>query len=222
MSSTEETIANIASFYAAQAHYYDLTYRPEEVERRYRRLQQRYRQVFQGCDILEVACGTGYWTAIVADVACSILATDINENVVERAEQRTRELTNVRCQVASAYSLDGIEGRFSGAFAQHWISHVPKRQLAAFLQNLHSKLERGAQLFFSDDTFYQHESVTRRTDDHGDIYEGRLRPDGSRAETIKNFPTRDELTALTEGVAEDIQYEEYQPEGLWTFSYRLR
>jgi hypothetical protein len=158
----------------------------------------------------------------VAAVANSIVATDVNENLVEMTRQRTRSLSNVRCEVASAYSLDHVAGTFSGGFAQHWLSHVPKRQLPAFLQNFHAKLTRGAQVFFSDDMFYEHASAIRRTDADGDIYEGRLRRDGSRAETIKNFPTQRELTALIENVARDVEYEEYAADGLWTLSYRLR
>ena len=222
MSSTEETIANVASFYAAQADWYNVTYEQPHADGKYRRLRQRYHALFAGSDVLEVACGTGYWTETVAAVANSIVATDVNENLVEKTRQRTRALANVRCEVASAYSLDHVAGTFTGGFAQHWLSHVPRRQLTAFLQNFHAKLTRGAQVFFSDDTHYDHPSLIRRTDADGDIYESRLRQDGSRAETIKNFFTPDELKALVAEVAEDIEYEEYESDVLWTFSYRLR
>lgn len=223
MSSIEETVARIATFYWNQAHeYHRGTYENERSESKHARLRQRYRELFAGRDVLEVACGTGYWTEVVADTASSVLATDINSNLVEITRERTGSLSNVRCEVANGYTLDTVTERFTGAFAQYWWSHVPKRQLAAFLKNLHSKLAPGAQLFFSDDLIYHWETLTRRTDEHGDIYESRPRSDGTRSETIKNFPTEGEIVALIGEYADEIHYEEYEPEHLWTLAYRLR
>jgi hypothetical protein len=62
MSSTEETIAKVASFYAAQADWYNITYEQSHAEAKYRRLRQRYHVLFAGRDVLAVpATGPRRW-----------------------------------------------------------------------------------------------------------------------------------------------------------------
>jgi ubiquinone/menaquinone biosynthesis C-methylase UbiE len=38
--------------------------------------------------VLELACGTGRWTEILADVAGHVIAVDINEAMLEQARDR--------------------------------------------------------------------------------------------------------------------------------------
>ena len=52
-----------------------------------------------GKEVLEIACGTGYWTPFLASGAASVLATDINEEVIAIAHQKTFEQENVSFKV---------------------------------------------------------------------------------------------------------------------------
>jgi ubiquinone/menaquinone biosynthesis C-methylase UbiE len=60
--------------------------------------------LFKGKDVLEIACGTGYWTNIISGSARSITASDLNDEVLEMARSK-----NYKCDVQfikdDAYTL---------------------------------------------------------------------------------------------------------------------
>lgn len=223
MASLDESISRVTAFYSNHASYFhQASYGDARSEPKHKRLKQYYRDMLKGHAVLELAAGSGYWTEVVASTATRILATDVHANLVGVIRERLKDLPNVECQVADAYTLEGVQGNFTAAFAQYWLSHVPRKRLSSFLGNLHSKLQPGALVIFSDDLKYELEQVTRRIDEHGDVQETFRGSHAAAGERIKNFPTREELTALVADVATDIKYDEYEPEHIWTLSYRLR
>jgi ubiquinone/menaquinone biosynthesis C-methylase UbiE len=46
-------------------------------------------------DVLELGCGTGYFTVTVAEKSTSLLATDLSDSLLEAAKTRLREHSNV-------------------------------------------------------------------------------------------------------------------------------
>jgi SAM-dependent methyltransferase len=221
MPSLDENVINTARYYVAKARQFHGTteYAAEGLESLYAPLRAYYQEAFRGRDVLELACGTGFWTEAVAATARSLLATDLNSEVVGSSSQRLKALSNVRWQVANAYSLEGIDGAFTGAFAQYWWSHVPRKRLKAFLDTLHSRLQPGALVLFMDSTPYP---ANRRIDEHGDVCEERFLPDGTRFETTKNFPSEWEVAGLLTGIAESVQFVEHKAEAAWTLQYILK
>lgn len=230
MPSMEENVARVAAYYQARAHEYHETtgYHRDNVDAGYAQLKEQHQAAFAGHDVLEIACGTGYWTGVIAATARSVLATDIHPELVQETSERLRPFPNVRCQVADAYSLDTIHETFSAAFAQYWWSHIPRAMRPVFLRALHSKLRPGAFVSFSDNLEYDADWVKRRVDEHGDTYEERSLRDGTRFETIKNFPSKAEFVELLGDTAEDVTFLEQEageidgPSRLWTVSYRLK
>ena len=223
MPSLDESVARVAQYYAAQAPYYhEGSYGTQHTTIDYARLKSVYQTAFAGQSVLEIAAGTGYWTEVLARTAHTVLATDVNPGLVDLARQRVRLFPNVRFLVADAYVLDTIAERLSGAFAHYWWTHIPKKKRKSFLNTLHSKLRPGSLVVFADNLSYQADWVKRRVDEHGDTYEERCLPDGSRFETIKNFPTELEIVDLLRDIADEVEYKEYEPESIWTVSYRVR
>ena len=98
----------VADYYAARALEHDQTsgYCDPEAEPLRAAAKARYQERFLGLDVLEIACGTGYWTEVVAQVARTVLATDVCEQMLASARQRLAGFGNVRFQVADAYSLE--------------------------------------------------------------------------------------------------------------------
>jgi SAM-dependent methyltransferase len=231
MPSLNENVARVADYYAARAPEYHQTtgYGDTQTDAGYASLKATHRAAFEGLDVIEIACGTGYWTEVIAQTARSVLATDIHLELIEITRQRLKSFAHVRCQVADAYTLATVEGTFSGAFAHYWWSHIPKAMCKTFLDSLHARLRPGAFVSFTDNLEYQADWVKRRIDEHGDVYEERRLRDGSCFETIKNFPSEAEFVALLAGVADDLKFVEHQagPQDeptsrLWTVSYRLK
>ena len=71
----------------------------------YEPIIQFLRQKFCGRDVLEIACGPGYWTQQIADVATSVLATDVNQSVLEQAGKKVFSKRNVEFRQADVYKL---------------------------------------------------------------------------------------------------------------------
>lgn len=106
---------HVTQYYAARAPEYDVTagYTDPVAEQLRAPMKARYHEMFKGHDILEIACGTGYWTEVVGEVANSVLAVDVNPSVVSIAQERCKHLSHVSFQVADAYSLKGVPTGFT-------------------------------------------------------------------------------------------------------------
>jgi len=216
----ETTDVNI-DYYAERATEYDITsgYQHATSAATMAPIKARYQLAFEGQDVLEIACGTGYWTRTVAVTARSVLATDVNPKVIAIAKQKVEAFSNVRFQVASAYTLEGVTGPFTAAFAQFWWSHVPSAKLREFLDTVHSKLRPGSRVMFLDAMRSRHR-LGRRVDESGDVLEARLLRDGRRFEIIKNFPNEEEIQALLADITDDLVFRQYPASGCWIVSYK--
>lgn len=210
-------------YYAARAQEYDGTsiYQAPPFAVRSAPMRARYQLALEGHDVLEVACGTGWWTRIVAQTARSIVATDVNPEVIEIAKSKAASFRNVRFQLADAYTLEGVEGIFTAAFAQFWWSHIPHRRLNTFLTVLHGKLAPGSQVLFMDSLPWEHDGG-RRIDEEGDLIEERTLRDGRRFEIVKNFPRQDEVRHALKDLADDVVFNACPVTGTWTVTYRTR
>ena len=71
-------MTDLKRYYAARAAEYDRVYAKPERQADIARLRDILTDLLKGHRVLEVACGTGYWTEPVGRVAESVLATDIN------------------------------------------------------------------------------------------------------------------------------------------------
>ena len=213
---------DVTRYYAERAPVYDETagYTDPEAEQLRMPIKARYRDMFRGHTVLEIACGTGYWTPTIAEVATSVLAVDINPSLISQAEDRCRHLPNVTFQVADAYILAGVPTGFSAALGIWWWSHVPQERLPAFLSALHSKLQSGAFVLFVDQLPY--DGHIRREDPLGNTLEQRHLPDGRSFEIVKNFPTEEDLRNTLTGIAENIEYIQRPDEGSWNVLYNVR
>lgn len=216
-------IDKVAQYYAIRAPEYDETsgYQAQENNAFTAQIKAEIRDVVKDRDAIEIACGTGYWTAVASEAARSVLATDRNPELIEIVRRRTASASNVKCQAADAYSLEGVEGPFTAAYAQFWWSHIPRSLIREFLTALHSKLAPGAPVFFMDSMPYLHRG-TRWVDSDGNVVEPRILLNGEKYEVIKNFPTEAELREWLSDFAEDLEYHAYEGPAVWTVRYRAR
>ncbi len=215
----DKQINDIARYYLRRAQEYDVSagYEDSIAEELRKPIKLRFQQAMKGHDVLELACGTGYWTKVISATAKSVLATDINASMISIAGEKLASITNVSFQVADAFTLEGLSGEFSAAFAHWWWSHIPKSKITDFLKTLHSKLAPGTFVLFADQLPY--ENGQRRCDEEGNMLEVRTLSDDTKFEIVKNFPTKEELAGALKGLADQLQYKAYPKEMMWTISY---
>jgi ubiquinone/menaquinone biosynthesis C-methylase UbiE len=187
---------NLLDYYAQRAPEYEEIYRRSERQADLRQLRARVCDAFAGQRVLEIACGTGYWTQAVANVAVAVTATDASAEVLELARRKPYPEDRVRFAIADAYALEQVEGAFTAGLAAFWWSHVPLERRGAFLTGLHRRLGVGAVVVLIDNRFVEGSSTAiSRTDSSGNTYQQRKLRDGTVLEVLKNFPTAAELEA---------------------------
>jgi ubiquinone/menaquinone biosynthesis C-methylase UbiE len=185
--------AELIDYYQRRAREYEAIYAKPERQADLAVLRTEVAARLAGRRVLEVACGTGYWTHVAARTAASIVATDAAEEPMGIARAKHYEKT-VEFALADAYALDERLGRFDGALAFFWWSHIPLSRIGDFLRSLHHRLESGARVLFMDNTYVEGNSTPiAERDAEGNTYQLRPLADGSTNRVFKNFPTEEEL-----------------------------
>lgn len=183
----------LAAYYAQRAAEYERIYAKPERQSDLAALRARIGKIFKGKRVLELACGTGYWTDVIAGSAAQVTALDLNEEVLEiaRTKPNAAKVSFVR---GSAYEIPDLGRRHGALFAGHWWSHVPLDGLDTFLAHAVDSVAPGALLAFFDNRYVEGSSTpVSRRDAQGNGYQARKLDDGSQHEVLKNFPTEGEL-----------------------------
>jgi len=213
--------APLADYYRRRAATYERIYAKPERQADLRAIEAALPDAFTGRDVLEVACGTGWWTPFGARDAAAWLATDLNPEPIAIARAKAMP-ASVRFAIADADTLAELgEQTFDGAFSGFWWSHVPLQRLPGWLDTLHARLRPGARVVALDNLYVEGSSTpVTRHDAHGNGYQMRTLDDGSAQEVLKNFPTRDAAVAALGPRAFDVTWTAHAH--YWVLSYRLR
>lgn len=207
-------------YYSRRAPEYERVYEEPERQEDLWYLRRVLPELFRNVDVLEVACGTGYWTQVIAPATRSVVATDAGENVLAIAREKPVPAHRVRFECCNAFELSRIKGQFSGALAAFWWSHLGREARSRFLAGLHARLADGAIVAFLDDRYLEGVSTRfSRTDDHGNTYQNRKLGDGSEHEVLKNFSTIEELRQIFAACGTDLNLVELTY--YWIAWYRL-
>ena len=209
---------SMREYYAARAPIYDEVYLRPERQADLDELKRRIPGWFAGRNVLEVACGTGWWTQFIAPVALRMTATDAVAEPLAFARLRpgVERVTFVR---ADAYALPESIGTFDAAFAGLWISHVPVGRRREFLAGVHARLVPGAPVVLIDNTEAQCERLPIvERDAAGNAYQMRTLPDGTAHRVLKNFPDAADLRLMVDRIGTHARY--WRGAHFWAFSYQ--
>ena len=210
----------LVDYYAKRANEYERIYTKPERQADLAALKEVLCKTFAGHDVLEIACGTGYWTQIISQTAKSIVATDINEEVLEIAKAKSYGC-DVRFQRANALDLKNSRETFSAGFAAFWWSHLQKSEIGNFLPSFHHQFTCGGLVVFMDNKFVAGSSTPiNRSDSEGNTYQLRRLDDGSLHEILKNFPSESECRAAVSDWATEIRWIELP--FYWLLTYWLK
>ena len=202
------TTPHLEHYYSKRAKEYEQVYAKPERQQELEWLRGRIPALFGDRTVLEVACGTGYWTQFIARTAKHVHACDINDSVLEIAREKKIPAGRASFFKADAIALEGVPPGCDAAFAGFWWSHVKKSELALFVKNLSLRLEPGAVVAILDNSFAAGSSTPiTRTDAEGNTYQMRKLANGESFEVLKNFPSALELTEAVRPVAREAHLE---------------
>jgi ubiquinone/menaquinone biosynthesis C-methylase UbiE len=210
---------SLAAYYARRAAEYERVYAKPERQADLASLRSRVAGLFSGRNVLEVACGTGYWTEVIAPYARSITALDAAEETLAVARSKRYPQGRVEFVEGDAYALPDFGRSHDALFAGFWWSHVPLARLDAFLAVAARAVAPGAVVAFLDNRYVEGSSTPlSRRDAEGNTYQTRKLDDGSTHEVLKNFPSDDELRKRAQRHGHDVAIEHV--EHYWLLVYR--
>lgn len=214
----QATPESMQRYYAPRATEYERVYDKPERQADIAALKAWLPCQFDGRRVLELACGTGYWTPHAARDAAAWLATDINDEVLAIA--RDKPLPHARIRFARDDAYEPVSaGDFDAAFAAFWWSHVSLQRAGDWIDRLHARLGAGCLVVLLDNRYVEGSShPLTRTDEHGNTYQQRRLADGSRHEVLKNFPSVQDLRELLGPRATAFAWTEWTH--YWACSYR--
>jgi demethylmenaquinone methyltransferase/2-methoxy-6-polyprenyl-1,4-benzoquinol methylase len=141
--------------------------------------------------VLELACGTGWWTQWLAEHGRRVTAVDAAEEMLALNRVRVKA-TNVKYIAADVFTWKP-DRKFDLVFFAFWLSHVPHDRFAAFWQLVGDSLAPHGRVFFVDELDTE-EARGQETRVGGDAVLRTLE-DGRQFRAVKVFYQPSELEA---------------------------
>lgn len=181
----DSPLAEQVAYYRARAAEYDATSPVPREE-----LVQALEAFAPRGRVLELACGTGQWTATLAKHASELTAIDSSPEMLAIASDRVQD-DRVRFVCADVFAWQP-DGRYDAVFFSAWLSHVPPQRFDHFWALVAECVGQTGRVFFIDElpAVEAHEQVIP-----GAVAPAVERPltGGARYRTVKVFYEPDEL-----------------------------
>jgi 2-polyprenyl-3-methyl-5-hydroxy-6-metoxy-1,4-benzoquinol methylase len=106
--------------------------------------------------VLEIACGTGLWTAELSHYSGDVTAIDASEEMLTIAKNRPgcKKVNYRQADIfQSPISEIGEAGSFDTIFFSFWLSHVPEPLFDSFWERVRSLLAPKGRVFFIDSRY---------------------------------------------------------------------
>jgi len=209
----------LAEYYRKRAAEYDAFYADPARQPDLAELRDWLAARARGRRILELAAGTGYWTAVAAPVAATITATDINAETLAIAGGRglgahvclvPADVWNCRTW-RTVRSRHGTSLVVASAETGAWpVPGTVRRAAGTAGDAADDRREFGG---------WVGAPILRR-DAAGDTWQRRWLDSGERFEIVKNYPDAAELEERVGAVCEDVRI--LQLRHFWALEARFR
>ncbi len=197
---------DLVSYYRERAGEYEEIYQKPERQADLETAATLLRDHFHNKNIIEIGCGTGYWTQKIASAAASILSTDINETVIDIARSKNYVRSNVQFRQSDFFKPIETK-KYESLFGGFVWSHIAIRDIPAFLRRIGEYVIPGGTIVFIDNNYVAGSNTpVSTTDADGNRFQKRKLNDGSEYLVLKNFPTEDFARKQLEGNAAGIKW----------------
>ncbi|MEM7658495.1 MAG: methyltransferase domain-containing protein [Bacteroidota bacterium] len=211
---------HLPSYYQARAAEYERVYQKPERQSELQRLKSLLPELYRRPQLLEIGCGTGYWTEVLAPKCETLTAVDISPATLEIAQSKSYPPGVMQWVEADMYELPFEPEQFTGAFAGFVWSHLPRHQLKEFLAYYHRFLQAGSQVVWVDNRYVAGSSTPiSETDEHDNTYQLRSLSNGSQHMVLKNFPDEAEVQDLIGSQVTNLKWLEL--DYFWVLRYRV-
>jgi demethylmenaquinone methyltransferase/2-methoxy-6-polyprenyl-1,4-benzoquinol methylase len=153
MSRIDGLLEDQITYYRARAGEYNEIFEPTRVNPSHPLgpkgpVADTLRALAKDADVLDLACGTGYWSSILVETAASLTAVDAAEEMLRlHAEQ----VPDPRVRRLRADVLSWVpDRRHDIVFFGFWLSHVPDGALRRFFDVVKAALSPGGTVAFVD------------------------------------------------------------------------
>jgi len=158
------------------------------------RLEQALAAFAPDGDILELACGTGWWTERLSEYGTSLTALDASPEVIALNRQRlpSKPINYVQADLFTWRP----ERTYDTVFFSFWLSHVPPERFGGFWDTVRRSLNPGGRVFFIDSCYAPEATARDHTLNDPDALSVTRRLEGGRTfEVVKVFYEPERLTA---------------------------
>jgi demethylmenaquinone methyltransferase/2-methoxy-6-polyprenyl-1,4-benzoquinol methylase len=209
---------DLVAYYNQRAKEYENIYAKPERQNDLADATMILQEIFLQKNIIEMGCGTGYWTQKIAKTANRIYATDINDTVIDIAQHKEYPTNTVSFGVADFLNYEPLK-TYEGLFGGFIWSHIPLQDLPPFIAAANRCVTPGGTVVFMDNNFVAGSNLPiTHTDEMGNTFQTRQLADGSQHLVRKNFPSKDFILEQLQAVAEEIVF--HKLEYYWIVMYR--
>lgn len=200
------TDQNLVRYYAQRAGEYEKIYAKPERQHDLAIAASWLQSELAQRNLLEIGCGTGYWTKSLSVTAKAILATDRNSEVLAIARAKQYPKSNTTFALADMRALPAANNFCEAIFGGFIWSHLPLQHLDDTLAAWHRQFSNGGKMVFIDNVYVEGSSsplIAR--DEFGNTYQTRTLQDGSQHRIIKNFPQREFIYEKLNSCAKNLK-----------------
>jgi ubiquinone/menaquinone biosynthesis C-methylase UbiE len=217
---------SIQDYYRARAAEYEQVYY-RDIPNRRRELDAeavRLKKTVAGKAVLDLACGTGYWTEVAAETARQVTAIDVSEEMLEEARKKQyvapvsfilgdmfeHPLLTLSCK-GNVSSSEG--GEFDVVVIGFWFSHQPRQEYGELFDLIRRSLVPGGRVWMIDNNPPAEgpNQDSAYTDRYGNNFKRRFLENGDEYIILKNYFGKDDLRQVFSGQfeIEDLVYGTY-------------
>ncbi|RKX25458.1 MAG: hypothetical protein DRP45_05860 [Candidatus Zixiibacteriota bacterium] len=197
----------LQEYYRARAPEYEQIYYRDNPQRRAEIDEQAglLRDLVKGKDVLELACGTGYWTKIMSETASSIMAVDSAPEMLVEARKKTYRVP-VEFAEADMFTESFGSDKYDIVALGFWFSHQPKQEYDRLFEVLAAPLKKTGQIWMIDNNPPAEGPEMRPVgiDHFGNKYKKRFLDNGEEYVILKNYFSRDDLVGYFEETFEIV------------------